>query len=370
MKVSRPTTCRLIAIFLVTVVALGAGGPAAVALSLVTTIPVGTYPSWVAVNPLSNFVYVTNYNANGSVSVIDGNTNLVVANIPTGSYPRSVAVNPATNLAYVTNHASNTLSVIDLALNQVQNTVSIPAPWHVTINPTTNRGYVTDTASNEVFVVDLSQTPPAIIDILPTGSSPLDVVVNPLTNMIYVGVGAPTSIFVFNGTNDVRVATISVGDPSAIPDRLALNTQTNRLYASVQLSNEHVSVIDTTTNQEIATVPLGGVPDGINVDEAKNQIFVGDLSTPFLLWQIDGATNTVVDTITAGNTPPLGVGVNSQLCRVYTANATANTVSVIDTSPTFSATQVRSRVAPLAVIRTSSITPRAYLPSVGTGGCM
>jgi YVTN family beta-propeller protein len=128
-----PALRRALAAFLVIIVAIvavDAAGPAAMALSLLTTIPVGAYPSWVAINPLTNQLYVTNYNANGSVSVIDGNTNKVVADIPTGSFPRSVAVNPTTNLAYVTNHDSNTLSVINLSTNQVQpNPVSLPLPW-------------------------------------------------------------------------------------------------------------------------------------------------------------------------------------------------------------------------------------------------
>jgi DNA-binding beta-propeller fold protein YncE len=46
------------------------------------------------------------------VSVISGKTNKVTATIPVGSGPEVVAVNPATGTVYVTNEGSDTVSVI------------------------------------------------------------------------------------------------------------------------------------------------------------------------------------------------------------------------------------------------------------------
>src|SRR5437016_3367201 len=53
----------------------------AAAYGVVATIPVGTSPAGVAVNPATNRAYVTNYISN-NVSVIDTTTNTVVATIP------------------------------------------------------------------------------------------------------------------------------------------------------------------------------------------------------------------------------------------------------------------------------------------------
>jgi DNA-binding beta-propeller fold protein YncE len=44
--------------------------------------------------------------------VISGKTNTVVAMVPVGRLPRWVATNPLTNTVYVTNAADNTLKVI------------------------------------------------------------------------------------------------------------------------------------------------------------------------------------------------------------------------------------------------------------------
>jgi YVTN family beta-propeller protein len=75
------------------------------------TIPVGTGPAGVAVNPLTNTAYVANF-IDGTVSVISGRTGTVTGTIPVGNNPLVVAVNPVTNKTYVTNFSDGTVSVI------------------------------------------------------------------------------------------------------------------------------------------------------------------------------------------------------------------------------------------------------------------
>ena len=240
-----------------------------------------------------------------------------------------MALNTNTNLGYVTNSHSDSVSIVNLNTNQVISTVPVTSPWHVALNPTTNRLYVTMTSGGGADVFDTSTTIPTLVDFLPTGKSPADVQVDETTNRVYVDCSTPTAVYVFDGNNDRRLAVIPVGDTAAFPDRMALNSQTNRLYVSVQLSHNHEAVIDTTTNSVVATIPFPDAPDGVAVDLPTNQIYVGELNPPHNLWQIDGNTNQIVSSIVPGNTP-LGVSINSQTRRVYTANAYDNTVSVID----------------------------------------
>jgi YVTN family beta-propeller protein len=86
-----------------------------------TSVADATYPGAVAVNSVTNKVYVANYYRNGTVTVIDGVT-LATTNIGVGSDPYAVAVNSATNRIYVTNLCGDdpscptnngTVSVID-----------------------------------------------------------------------------------------------------------------------------------------------------------------------------------------------------------------------------------------------------------------
>jgi YVTN family beta-propeller protein len=60
--------------------------------SVVATIPVGIFPSGVAITPNGARVYVANIV--NSISVIDTATNTVVVTIPSGQFPNGVAITP------------------------------------------------------------------------------------------------------------------------------------------------------------------------------------------------------------------------------------------------------------------------------------
>src|SRR3954453_12530627 len=79
--------------------------------SVISTIPVGSSPFGVAVDPNYGLVYVANAGSN-TVSVIDPTTNTVVATIPVGNGPFGVAINPFYGWVYMNNVHSDTVSVI------------------------------------------------------------------------------------------------------------------------------------------------------------------------------------------------------------------------------------------------------------------
>jgi YVTN family beta-propeller protein len=88
---------------------LGVTAPAAAATPT-AQVPTGTTPWAVAVNPVTDKIYVANQGSN-NVTVIDGATNTTTT-VTTGTTPTAVAVNPVTNKAYVTNLDSNTVMVL------------------------------------------------------------------------------------------------------------------------------------------------------------------------------------------------------------------------------------------------------------------
>ena len=104
-------------------------------------------------------------------------------------------------------------------------------------------------------------------------------------------------------------------------------------YVPNSVSN-NVSVIDTTTNTVVATIPVGQTPFGVAVDSQTVLTFVyitnaGPTSNSVSV--IDVNTNTVIATIPVG-TRPVGVAVTPDKSFVYVANLDSNDVSVIDTS--------------------------------------
>ena len=80
--------------------------------AVVTNITVGIQPNDIAINPVTNTIYVTN-EYEGTVAVIDGETNHVSSNIDIGSRAEAISVNPTTNIIYVINRAASTIAIIN-----------------------------------------------------------------------------------------------------------------------------------------------------------------------------------------------------------------------------------------------------------------
>ena len=96
---------------LILAVALLAAGPAG-AQTVTATVAAVSAPVVVAVNPVTNKIYVANGDS-GNVTVIDGASNAVDATVAAGTGPRTVAVNPVTNKVYVANKNTDTVTVIE-----------------------------------------------------------------------------------------------------------------------------------------------------------------------------------------------------------------------------------------------------------------
>jgi YVTN family beta-propeller protein len=140
------------------------------------------------VNPVTNRIYVANQSTH-SVTVIDGVTHGTV-DIPAGVQPILVAVNAVTNKVYVAGGQSNgDVTVIDGSTNAVTH-IAIPlGPWGfaalnaISVNEVTNRIYVVDNMSSNLIVVDGATNE---VSLRPVGSYPYGATVNTATNKVYV----------------------------------------------------------------------------------------------------------------------------------------------------------------------------------------
>ena len=355
------------------------------AQQVIATIPVGATPVFVAVNSVTNKIYVANFSCsgfpcpNGTVTLIDGatdNTTTVIAGIE----PNAIAVNSATNKIYVTNYCGNdsncfspgTVTVIDGVTLSTATVEVGDLPDAIDLDPVTNQIYVANSlsADSSVTVIDgmsLSTTRVSV------GSDPVAVAVNPTTNKIYTVNGIGGSVTVIDGTT-LSTTTVPVG---ASPDALALNTTTNKIYVSnggdgtvtvidgATLSTTPVAVgvspgplaVDTATNKvyvtnnssgsvtvidgatlSTTTVRVGNKPSAVGVDPVTNKIYVANqcgsdpnCQSSGTVSVIDGATLAITNLV-VGNSPQ-SVAVNATTDRIYVANTADDTVSVIDGTP-------------------------------------
>ena len=120
--------------------------------TVTATIPVGDFPSGLAVDPKTDTIYSANAQ-DGTVSVINGKTNTVTATIPVGNTPIGIAVDTHRNI-YVANDGSNSLSVISGRTNTVTATIAVGSfPFGVAANPRTKTAYVANFLDGTVTVL-------------------------------------------------------------------------------------------------------------------------------------------------------------------------------------------------------------------------
>ena len=301
----------------------------------ISTISVGSHPIDIAVNPITNKIYVCNLRGD-TVSVIDGSDNTIDATINVGVGPKGIAVNPITNTIYVTSQEDNTVSVIDGSDNTVIGIINVDnVPQDVTVNPTTNTIYVSHSAVGIVSVIDGSDN--TVIDTINLGVNPNyhfdfpGIAVNPTTNTIYVvkTIGTPGQL----------VSIIDGSDNSYMFDRVlgyeswavAVNPTTNTIYVSHDEGS--VSIIDGSDNSVIDTINLWVDPNyyfffpGIAVNPTTNTIYMTNIIENTAL-AIDGSNNRVVGTIDVGSVP-MAIAVNPATNTIYVANSFGSSISVI-----------------------------------------
>jgi DNA-binding beta-propeller fold protein YncE len=361
---------------------LAVAWPPAIAQVVIATIPAGASPNAVAVNSVTNQIYVTNRCGSdpscaspGTVTVIDGATNNT-ATVSAGYNPQGVAVNSVTNQIYVTNRCGGdpscaspgTVTVIDGATNNTT-TVSVGyKPQGVAVNSVTDQIYVTNRCGSDpgcasngtVTVIDGATKHTTTVSV---GASPSVLGVNSVTNQIYVVNSGQTVTVIDGATNNTLVVTVGL-----LPYSLVIDSLTNRIYVVNTCGKDPlcngpgtVTVIDGASNNIINTVQVGKSPHFAAVNPVTNQIYVtnGGFSGGNTVTVIDGTTFST-STVSTG-TGPWAVAVNSATNKIYVTDVGSADVTMID-GATNSVVYVGVGNAPVAEA-VNTVTNRIYVAS-------
>jgi YVTN family beta-propeller protein len=305
-------------------------------------------PYGITLNPDNDLMYVSNYgqfNTTGTVSVINGTTNTIVANIPVGKNPQAIVYNPANGLVYAANTLSNTLSIINGTSNSLVGSIIVEAfpgknPTGITINPINNTIYVTNMGSNTVSVINGTTnvvvkniTLATVEQEVGVGAggtsffSPAGIAYNSDNGNLYVTNRGSDTISVINGTTNTLVDEISVN--SVAPSGIIYNAANNYIYVTNMGSNT-VSVINGTTNNIVANIPVGLGPSGITYNQNNGDVYVAN-SINGTISIMDGLENTVTSTIPLGiNNNPNDIFYNVDNDRLFVTNTNSSTVSAIE----------------------------------------
>jgi YVTN family beta-propeller protein len=235
--------------------------------------------------------------------------------------------------AYVSNVVSGTLSVIDLARNQVVKTIDVqPLPDGVAAAPNGWRVYATSYDNNSISVIDTAQN--SMIATVPVGVGPVGVGVTPDNQRVYVANAAGNSVSVVNTASLAVTATIPVGSR---PLACAVTPDGQLVYVPNFYSN-NLSIIATSTNTVVATVTVGEGPIDVAITPDGKYAYIAHF-TDGTVSVMDTQTNVVTETI-AGFKQPFGVAISPNGQEVYVTNQpnlSNGWVSVIST-PTNSIT--------------------------------
>ena len=160
---------------------------------------------------------------------------------------------------------------------------------------------------------------------------------------VYVANQASGTVSVISTTTNSVIATIPVGGE---PLGVAATPNGQFVYVA-DGSGGNVSVISSETNGVVATISVPGTPEGIAVSPDGSTVYVADGQNSDTVSVIATASNTVTGTIEVGNFP-VGVAVSPDGSTVYVTNYQDNSVSVISTA-TDTVTSISGFGAPYGV---------------------
>jgi DNA-binding beta-propeller fold protein YncE len=158
---------------------------------------------------------------------------------------------------------------------------------------------------------------------------PALVAIDTVTDIIYcTGNNADTNAFelaVVDGSSREVVATVPLaGNPTGI----AVDSATDTVYVAYEST---VAVINGATNTVSASIalPAGAVAGEIAVDSTTNTLYVNnDSASVGGVVVIDGSTNTVSMTVSSGGTTPDGIAIDEATDVVWVANRSGTVVAI------------------------------------------
>ena len=289
------------------------------------TIPVGTNPYGVSVNPDGSKVYVTNYGSN-IVSIINTTTNTVVGNIPVGNGPSGIKVSPDGKMLYVVNNNNNSKGSVSF-VNTVTNTVTttIPVgnnPYGVAISPDGKTIYVSNWNDNNVDVINTQTN--LITATLAVGKNPSVVNINSDGSLVYVANNTSNNVSVIN-TATQSATTFATGNGTS---GIGFSPDGSKIYVSNDIDGT-VSIYNSTNYALIATVAVGNFPQGVSVSPDGSEVYVSNFKDGTVS-VINTVSNTLAATVKVGNSP---VSFGNFIANVPTPCTTPPSPTILSFTP-------------------------------------
>ncbi len=320
-------------------------------VQVINTIPVGSGPQGVAINPSGTLAYVTNYGSD-TVNVINVATNTVINTITVGTNPYGVAFNPQGTIAYVVNDGSDTVSVLStypyITINPALGETSL-----VSSNPVADQGQ-----SETITYTINGGTPPYTYNFIVSNS----VNGNIIADALYANVSSTSNSFAFTlpeTPNDIGTVSITANaiDSASTPESiLATNTITVTTLTAPILTPSNSPIVIGQSTTFTATWTGGIAPysaalyssptSACNSQSTLIQQITGITGTSAVFSPVSPTSNTfycasVVDStiapsisgsIDAGFSGPFGIAFSPSGTYAYVSSVGSSNVAIVNTA--------------------------------------
>jgi YVTN family beta-propeller protein len=306
---------KLVKLVAIAALAVSAGS-ASNAQSVKGAIPLASQPEELAVNYLTNRIYVAlpSFGSTAdSIAVIDGKSDTVIDTISIPPVGQRVAVDVVTNAIYAAGCYTDDngdqqceVAVVNGWNKKVRRTITVTTTSGagiegIAVDPLTGTVFISNASDNVIDVIHRGSD--KVNDEISVEQSPFGITVNPFNSQVYVALSNNT-VDVIDAIKQTITSTTTVGGTNA---GIAVNWLTGNVFV---------------TDNTLGYSKVGKTPLGIDVDLNTNLVFVANTQGNALS-VIDGSTNTVTETLAVAGQY---VAVNPVTGKVYITGQSKITV--------------------------------------------
>lgn len=216
-------------------------------------------PLQIAYDPSNGFLYVGT--SSDSVLAIDPDTGTIVARMSAGNYPGGIAIDPVTNDIYVVNVNDASVSVMDGSNNSPSWTIPLDTQGGTDVTYSESNGYIYASsfqlAGQGGVITAIDTNDNMIVQRITVGQSPDGMALDPSNDKLYVANSGSNSISVIDASPNPALSGLSgiLSGIGTIETSLgALSTDLSNDFGSLQTSITSLSSSLSTLSTEVNSI--------------------------------------------------------------------------------------------------------------------
>jgi YVTN family beta-propeller protein len=285
-----------------------------------SSIPVGYYPSSIAISPDSLTAWVVNDGDDGGgsgISRINQLSNEVIHSFSVSAL-NEIAIDPSNSYVWITTNYQGVIR-IDISNNVILPSIPVGNVLEgIAISPDNSTVWVANYYDNNVLYFNTVTFTP--IFTIPVGQNPTQIVISSDGLFVYVLNTTDKSISVIY--NYIVINTFTVVN---YPTDLALSPDNSKLWIT---NGDTISVLNSSTGALLQTINILN-PYSLAISPDYSSVWVTQ-NDSYTVSRIDATTYEIISTIPVGNYPT-GIAINPDNSAVLIVNSYSDTVTKLYT---------------------------------------